>query len=134
MLSKVVREPGVCWGQWNGRPCPMSGRAHERGRVDAFGLIHFSDRQFNKRAAKRLLVLVAGRARLKDPTMLNSEMFDWLYVYMDAVEAQKIALGWGFRLPARLFEQDRQRALQLAARRSVSVRRYPKFKSWLFYS
>ena len=66
--------------------------------------------------------------------MLNSEMFDWLYVYMDAVEAQKIALRWGFRLPARLFEQDRQRALMLAARRSVSVRRYPKFKSWLLYS
>ena len=133
MLSKVVREPGVCWGQWNGRPCPMSGRAHERGRIDAFGLIHFSDRQFNKRAAKRLLMLVAKRTREGDARYLNNEMFDWLYVYMDSVVAQKSALYWGFRLPARLFEQDRQRALQLAARRSVSVRRYPGFKSWLFY-
>jgi hypothetical protein len=125
--------PGVCWGKWNGHACPISGRAHERGRLDAFGAIHYADREFTRRGARNLLLLVARRARQKDPAYLNDPMYDWLYVYLDSVRAQSIALEHGFRLPARLFDGQRTQARAMAARRSVSIRRYPRFKSWLEY-
>ena len=133
MLSKVVRVPGVCWGTWNGHACPVSARRHERGMLDGMGLVHFADRQFTRRGAKRLLILVARRTREKDPGFLNNEMYDWYYVYKDAVEAQKLALEHGFRLPAHIFEKERGLAKTLASRRHVSLRRYPRFKSWLAY-
>jgi hypothetical protein len=122
---------GVCWGTFDHKPCPVSQRRHERGMIDGFGVIHFADRRFTKIGAKNLLMLIAKRDREDDPGFLNDPIYDFLYPALDALRAQQLAGEMGFRLPARLFDKEREQARTLAARRHVSIRRYPRLRSWL---
>lgn len=130
--------PGVCWGTWNGQPCPVSAARHRRGTEDGMGLIHYADRRLTKRSVKRLLMMVAARNRRKDPEFLNDPVYDFLYPYLDSVEAQRLAQTFGsMRLPARLFDVEREVVRYRAAMRGVALgspwigRRWSGLDSWL---
>jgi hypothetical protein len=124
-LHNVITAPGICWGG-----CGLSERRHERG-VIFLDVVHFADRRFTKRGARNLLMLLARREREADPGFLNDPIYDFLYPALDALRAQELAGEAGFRLPARLFDREREQARALAERRHVSIRRYPKLRSWL---
>lgn len=125
-LRDVIDWP-LCWGD----DCPLSATRHRRGVIDGFHVVHFADRRFTRRAARNLLMLLARRERGADPAFLNDPIYDFLYPAVDALRAQQLAGEMGFRLPARLFDKEREQARALAARRHVSIRRYPRLRSWL---
>jgi hypothetical protein len=103
---------------------------HAQGLV-FLGVLHWTERRFTRRGAKNFLTTIARHKRLNDPEYLNIPHFDWLYLHDDAVTAQ----GWanhlfGFRIPAHLFDRDRDRCVRLAHRRKVKLSNYPAVYSW----
>lgn len=111
--------------------CGLSASRHRAGVIDPFGIIHFAERRFTKRGAKNLLMLVARRAREMDPGYLNIALYDWWYVYSDSVVAFRLARGdLGIRLPAHLFDRERARCRDLAARRNVRLSKYRRVYEW----
>ena len=110
--------------------CGLSASRHRTGTI-FLGVIHFAERRFTKRGAKNLLMLVARRAREMDPGYLNIALYDWWYVYSDSVVAFRLARGdLGIRLPAHLFDRERARCRDLAARRNVRLSKYRRVYEW----
>jgi hypothetical protein len=116
----------VCWGG-----CGISVHRHRYGTIDGFGIIHFDDRGFTRKGARNLLLLVARRERESDPQWLNIELYDWYYQYVDSVRAYQLALDAGFRLPGRLFNEQREQCRALALSRGVRLSRYQGVRAWL---
>lgn len=69
--------------------------------------------------------------RENDGEYLNRiDLYDWFYVYVDSVNAARMAKQLGFRLPASIFEREREMVRLLAARRGVKLTKYRKVWSW----
>ncbi len=109
--------------------CGITDRSHDEGFI-FLNVVHFRERRFTRRGAKNFLTLVARRRRLLDPEFLNIVRFDWMYLYNDAVMAQKMARDLGFRIPAHLFDQEREQCRLLARRRKIHLSTYPAIWSW----
>lgn len=124
-ISEITARFGVCTGD-----CGLSDRRHRLGVIDPFGTAHYANRRFTRRAAKNLLVLIARRNRTSDTGYLNVEVYDWWYVYDDSVTAERMALGLGFRLPARLFDRERAMCRLMADRRGVKLSAYRRVMEW----
>ena len=114
---------------WCGGGCGLSATKHREGRA-FLGVIHYAERRFTKRSARNFLLLVALMDRESDQGYLNHEVYDWWYCYHDSVTAAKMALRCGFRLPASVFDQQRERCRLLAAKRGVRLSKYRKVWSW----
>jgi hypothetical protein len=123
---------------WCGGECGITLRSHEQGFV-FMDVLHFRDRRFTRRGAKNFLMLAASLERhrvipeaeyhtprglyLNDP-----DRFDYLYFHDDAVRAQAMAGQLGFRIPAHLFDAERERCLLLARKRGVTLP--PTIRAW----
>jgi hypothetical protein len=116
--------------KWCSGGCGLSTTKHREGCIDPFGVIHFAERRFTRRSARNFLILVARMDRESDPGFLNIDLYDWFYVYLDSVDAARMAKAAGFRLPAPLFDAQRQRCRDLAARRGVKLSKYRKVWNW----
>ena len=104
-------------------------RDHDAGFVDPFNTVHFRERRFTRRGARNFLLLVARWERMNDPEMLNDlDLFDWEYQHRDAVRAQSLARQLGFRIPAHLFDYEREMCLLLARKRGVTLP--PTIRAW----
>lgn len=101
-----------------------------RGFIDVFGVVHYSDRRFTRRALRNLLLLVARRNREADPAYLNLPQYEWYYLWSDNVTASRMALDLGVRLPAHLSHLDRLRCLQSAAHQGVRLSKRSAIYSW----
>lgn len=110
--------------RWCSGGCGLSDRRHRQGFV-FLGVVHFADRRFSRRSARNFLLLVARQRREADPQYLNIPLFDWYYLYHDAVHATEMAGAAGFRIPARLWNDQREQVRLLAARRGVHLSRPP---------
>jgi hypothetical protein len=107
-------------------------RDHKAGFIDPFGVLHWADRKVTRKGARRFLLLVARLRRESDPAHINDYgLYDWWYLARDAVAAQKMAVGCGFRLPGWLFDRDKDLCRALAARRGVKLSKYPLVVKWL---
>ena len=109
--------------------CGITTRSHDQGFL-FFGVLHFTDRRFTRRGAKNFLMQVAYRARHIDEFWLNDPRFDWMYLHNDSVMAQKFAGKLGFRIPASLFDEERERCILLARKRGIKLSRYPEVYAW----
>jgi hypothetical protein len=109
--------------------CGLVDSAHQRG-VFFIGVLHWRERRFTRRGAKNFLSLIAYDRRLHDPEFLNIPEFDWLYLYNDAVVTQGLAMSFGFRIPARLFAEEREKCRRLAFKRGVKLSTYPSVYEW----
>lgn len=110
--------------------CGLSRTRHRTGCI-FMGVVHFAERRFSRRAAKNYLMLVARMDREADGEYLNRiDLYDWFYVYVDSVTAARMAKQLGFRLPASIFEREREMVRLLAARRGVKLSRYKKVYQW----
>lgn len=114
---------------WCGGGCGLSATKHREGCA-FLGVIHFAERRFTLRGARNFLLLVARMDREADPGFLNVELYDWFYVYLDSVEAARMAKVAGFRLRGSLFRDRRQLCLDLATKRGVKLSKYRKVWSW----
>lgn len=111
--------------------CGISARRHDRGVVDGFNIVHYAERRFSRRSARRFLMLCAEAERRADPGYLNAPPFDFWYVYHDNVRAQEWARQLGFRLPAKLSEIDRLYCIALANRARIHLGRdFPAVYAW----
>lgn len=110
--------------------CGLSATRHRTGCI-FLGVVHYAERRFTRRAARTYLMLVARLERENDPAFLNDEVYDWLYPYIDSVEAGKLAMQLGFRLPAAVFDRQREQVRSLAARRGVKLSRRGNLYQWL---
>lgn len=111
---------------WCGGDCGIDA-SHDRGFL-FLDVVHFRERRFTRRGAKRFLMLVAERNRLLDSGYLNDrKRLGAFYVYHDAVVAQGLAGQLGFRIPARAFEMERLRMRSL--RQPVTLP--PRARSWM---
>jgi hypothetical protein len=122
----------VCLGSSTMMPlCPWAGtRRHMAGFIDVFGVAHFSDRRFTRRALRNLLLLVARRDRAADQEFLNLSQFEFFYLWYDNVTASRMAMDLGVRLPARLSRLDRLRCLQLARKSGARLSRRSSIYAW----
>ena len=100
------------------------------GVIDGFGVAHFADRRFTRRALRNMLLLVARRNRAADMEYLNLPQFEFFYLWHDNVEASRMAMELGVRLPARLSRLDRLRCLQLARRQNVRLSKRSAIYAW----
>lgn len=127
MVGEVSRllDIDICVGG-----CGLSVTRHREGCIDPFGTVHFAERRRTKRALRNLLLLVARRDREADAEYLNVEVFDFFYQYSDSIAANRMALQMGIRLPAALFNHQREMCRLLAARRGVKLTRYRKVYEW----
>ena len=117
--------------RWCGGGCGLSEWRHRGGAIDPFGVLHFSERRFTKRAARNFLVLAAKQRRLADPGYLNVPMYDWWYVWSDSRVAAKMARELGFVIPARLWDEQKEECRMLAMRRGIRLHRdYPAVWAW----
>lgn len=114
---------------WCGGGCGLSATRHREGCV-FLNVVHFAERRFTRRAARNFLLLVARMDRESDDGYLNIDTFDWWYLYKDSVTAQRMAQKAGIRIPARLFDHQREMCRLLAARRGVRLSRYRKVYQW----
>ena len=114
---------------WCGGGCGLSKTKHREGCL-FLGVVHFADRRFTRRAARNLLLLVARMKRESDDQYLNHEVYDWWYLYHDAVTAAKMAMACGVRLPASVFDHDREMCRLLATKRGVKLSRYHRVYEW----
>ncbi len=106
-------------------------RDHDAGFVDPFNVVHWRERRFTRRGAKNFLVLVARWERMNDPEMLNDlDIYDWWYPHHDSVRAQAMAGQLGFRIPAHLFDIERERCRLLARKRGIRLSHYPAIQAW----
>ena len=113
--------------------CGLSERAHTLGVIDPFGVVHYAERRFNRRSARRFLMGCARNERQQDPEMLNdtSGRLAFWYLHHDAVRAAEMAALCGFRIPARLSKLDRLRCIQLAMKAQVHLARdWPAIYAW----
>jgi hypothetical protein len=77
-----------------------------------------------------MLLLVARRDRAADMEYLNLPRFEFFYLWHDNVEASRMAMELGVRLPARLSRLDRLRCLQLARRQNVRLSKRSAIYAW----
>jgi hypothetical protein len=124
-ISEAAAQYGVCMSG-----CGIPAGDHWKGIIDPFGVAHYSSRRFTRRALRNLLLLVARRNRLADPGYLNIRGYDWYYLWLDNVEASRMAMDVGVRLPAKLSRLDRLRCQQLAARQGVRLSRRSSLYAW----
>jgi len=110
--------------------CGLPDKDHWKGVIDPFGVIHYADRRFTRRALRNLLLLVARRDRAADKEFLNLPQFEFFYLWWDNVTASRMAMDLGVRLPARLSRFDRLRCLQLARKQGVALSRRSSIYSW----
>lgn len=116
---------------WCDGGCGLSITRHKTGCIDPFGVIHFTNRKPTKRGYARFLTLVARMDREADGEYLNRiDLYDWFYCYIDSVNAARMAKQLGFRLPASIFEREREMVRLLAAHRGVKLTKYRKVWSW----
>ena len=129
-IKEVAAHYGVCLGYGYG--CPwMAQRRHITGFIDVFGVAHYNDRRFTRRALRNLLLLVARRDRLADGSWLNDDsLFAYYYLWSDNVAASKMAMDLGVRLPAKLSRLSRLRCLQLAKRHGVKLSKRSAVYAW----
>lgn len=132
MSNPTIHEAAARYGVCDSPTCPLIGDPlHWKGFIDPFGVGHYSDRRFTRRALRNLLILVARRDRLADPGWLNSNaLFDWYYLYTDEVAASRMAMSLGVRLPARLSRLNRLKCLQLAKRKGVKLSKRSAVYAW----
>jgi len=122
-MAKALYVP-FCAGE-----CGIVTRSHEQGFV-FLDVVHWAERRFTRRGAKNFLMLVARRRRLLDPEFLNIPEYDWIYEHLDSTMAQRMAHGLGFRIPAHLFDMERNRCARLAQKRGVKLSKYPAIYAW----
>lgn len=116
---------------WCGGGCGLSATRHRQGCL-FLNVIHWKERRFTRRAARTYLMLVARMRREADPGFLNEpDLYDWLYVYIDSTEAGRLAMQLGFRLPAAVFDHQREQVRAMAARRGVKLSKRTKVYAWL---
>lgn len=125
-IHDIAQQCGVC----DDPACGLPEDAHLRGFIDPFGVVHYTDRRFTRRSLRNLLLLVARRDREADPGYLNLPQYEFYYLWKDNVTASKLALYFGYRLPARLSRKDRLRCLQLVRRYKVNLTRRPALYAW----
>jgi hypothetical protein len=122
-----------CDGSFRAGPltikCPLPEQAHRHGEV-TLDILHWTERRFTRRGAKNFLMLIARQKRLLDPEFLNIPEYDWMYEYNDSVMAQRMAGQLGFRIPAHLFDMERNRCARLAHKRGVKLSLYPAIYAW----
>jgi len=111
--------------------CGLPDRTHETGLI-FLDVLHWRERRFTRRGAKTFLMLIARQKRLLDPEFLNIPEFDWMYEYNDSVMAQRMAGQLGFRIPAHLFDIERNRCARLAHKRGVKLSKYPAIYKWAY--
>jgi hypothetical protein len=122
----MARRLGVTWC---GGGCGLSATRHREGCI-YLGVIHYRERRFTRRAARTFLMLVARLDRETDDGYLNIELYDWFYLWRDSVSAAQMAKTLGFRLPASVFDQQRNQCILLAARRGVNLTKYRRVYQW----
>ena len=122
-MARILRVP-LCDGA-----CGIEERLHDKG-VYFLGVLHWHERRFTRRGAKRFLSLVARERRESSSEWLNDPKFEWMYVYNDAVMAQAYARQLGFRIPGRLFDNDRWQCKWLAHKDGVKLSNYPAIYQW----
>ncbi len=110
--------------------CDLGFEAHWAGTLDGFGVVHYADRRFSRRALRNMLLLVAKRERMADVEFLNLPIFEFFYLYSDNVMASKWAVALGVRLPARLSRLDRLRCLSLAKRQGAKLSKRSAVYKW----
>jgi hypothetical protein len=111
--------------------CGLSERQHRKGVIDPFGVVHFMDRRFTRRALRNFLLLVARRDReYGDLDYLNIPGYDWYYLWSDETTASMWAASLGVRLPARLSAQSRWKCLTLARKAGVKLSKRPAIYAW----
>lgn len=124
-MAEMLAVP-VCLG------CTVYPSRHMPGFIDPFNVIHWRERRWSRAGSKRFLMMVAKRTRLLDERFLNIPRFDWLYVHGDAVSAQRMAGELGFRIPAHLFDADRERCRYLARKRGIHLSNWPAIYAWAY--
>jgi hypothetical protein len=115
--------------RWCGGGCGLSETRHREGCI-FLGVVHFRERRFTKRAARNFLMLAARMQRESDEGYLNIPLFDWWYCYSDSIAAGRMAMECGFRLPAAVFDEQREMCRLLAAKRGVRLSKYRKVWAW----
>lgn len=124
-LAHVALMHNVCPGG-----CGLSDAAHRKGTLDPFGVAHWAPRRFTRRALRNLLLLVARRDRAANIEFLNQPIYEFFYLWHDNVEASKMAMSLGVRLPARLSRADRTRCRNLARKMGVRLSKRSAIYSW----
>lgn len=116
---------------WCSGGCGLSASRHRKGVV-FLNVIHMSDRRLTVQTARTLLLLAAKAQRLADPGYLNDDsLYDWRYEHLDSVAAWRMARKVNYRLPARVFDANRERCLLMAKRRGVKLsEKYPTVYQW----
>jgi len=114
-----------------GGECGITVMSHDKG-FTFLEVIHWRERRFTRRGAKTFLMLIARQKRLLDPEFLHIGEFDWMYEYNDSVMAQRMAGQLGFRIPAHLFDIERNRCARLAHKRGVKLSKYPAIYAWAY--
>lgn len=110
--------------------CGLSANRHRTGTL-FLDVIHWSERRMTKRALRRFLLLVAKRDRLNDADYVNLPIWNWYYLWLDNVEAGRLAAKIGVRIPADLSRNDRLACLTLARKWGASLSTgWPQVYSW----
>ena len=110
--------------------CGLSATRHREGCV-FLNVVHFAERRFTRRAARNYLLLAAKQQRIIDEGYLNDiDLYDWMYVALDSMQAARFARELGFRIPSHLFDRQREMCRLLAARRGVKLSRYRNVQEW----
>jgi len=105
---------------------------HWRGVIDPFGVVHYANRRFTRRALRNMLLLLAkARREHSDPRFLNIPEYDWYYLWWDNVMAYELAMDMGVRLPARLSRLDRLRCRQQARRAGIPLSTRSAIYKWV---
>lgn len=119
-----------CGGVTELLACGLSDNAHWKGTVDGFGVLHYTDRRFTRRALRNFLMLAVRRARLSDPEFLNSPDLAYIHLWHDNVSASRLAASIGVRLPARLSMIDRLQCQALARKAGAALSSRPAIYRW----
>lgn len=109
--------------------CGISDARHRRGLV-FLGVVHYADRRLTVQTARALLLLAARAMREADPGYLNLDLYDWLHVYIDSVQAFRMGEAAGIRLPRRVFDRQRAECRRLAAKRGVRLSSRRRVYEW----
>lgn len=112
--------------------CGIDERWHWTGRIDPFGIVHFTDRRWTRAGARRLLLLAAKAWRERPGSgYLNAPALEWLHLYVDAKQAYEWSREIGFRMPAKLSWHERSKSLRLAVKQGIHVAAdYPSVYAW----